>query len=83
MTQHITIGFDKPQAMIAVLLTRAGLDNHAIQINNENYDVLIHITDTHLMINDVILEYPVLINDVIRSIKKFQVQNIKGKHKHD
>jgi hypothetical protein len=80
MTQYITIGFDKPQAMIARLLTRAGLDNHAIQINNEQYDLLIHVTDTYLKVDDVILEYPVLINDVIRSIKKYKIQKDNDKN---
>ena len=79
MTQHITIGFNKPQAMIVILLGRSGLDSHGIQINNDNFDIMINVMDNHLEIDGIILVYPLLISNVIVAIKKFQTE----KHNHD
>lgn len=75
MTQHITIGFDKPQGMIALLLSRAGLENHSIQINHEKCDVMIHITDNSLEIGGMIIKYPLLLNDVIIAIKRYHLEH--------
>lgn len=71
MTQHITIGFDKPQAMIALLLSRFGLDTHGIQINHEKSDFIIKVTDNHLEVGDTIIAYPLLLIDVITAIKRY------------
>ena len=71
MTQHITIGFDKPQAMIALLLNRFGLENHGIRIDNDKHDIIIKITDTHLEIGTAQIEYPLLLNDIINIIKRY------------
>jgi ABC-type uncharacterized transport system permease subunit len=80
MTQHITIGFDKSQAMIALLLTRFAPDTHGIQINHEKYDVMIHITDNHLEIGDATIPYPLLLIDVITAIKRcYLEQSTKNK----
>ncbi len=79
MTQHITIGFDKSQAMIALLLTRFGLDTHGIQINHEKCDVMIHITDNHLEIGDATIRYPLLLIDVITAIKRYHLGQITKK----
>ena len=69
MKQHITIGFNKPQAMIAIFLSRFGLDTYNISIVHDNPDIMIDITDTYLKIGKTQITYPLLLNDVIYAIK--------------
>ncbi|MFT6084165.1 MAG: hypothetical protein ACJAQ0_001328 [Dasania sp.] len=69
MTQHITIGFNKPQAMIAILLTRFDLSNHGIHITPDNPNIMVRIFDHHLQINQIKMPYPILFSDFMTTIR--------------
>lgn len=73
MNKHITIAFDKPQELIVTLLKRFDLSCHNIQINQENYDFMVHIHQTHLSILDTQIRYPILFTDFVAELKDIYI----------
>lgn len=78
MTQHITIGFDKPQEMITTFLARFNLENYGVKIVQDNPNIMIHILENGLKIGDLLLTYPLLLTDFISTIKRNDNSKNKG-----
>lgn len=70
MMPDIPIGFDNPNALICALLSRFELNKYHIYIDNHSAEIIIYVNDTYLKIGDQQLNFPIIFNEFVNSVRK-------------